>query len=265
MDKKIGKIINRMLSFFGIAIHTIPFKSDVKKTENLIEKDIIEKKIEKIEDSFFNSDLWLKNKNFKSVIDIGANEGQFAEKFSKLFPEAIFYCFEPLNEPYEKLKEKFSNNGKFNFFNFALGNVNGKIKIQRNEYSPSSSILPMRAEHKNAFDFARKEFAEDVNIRILGNVFKNVEIERPYLLKIDVQGYELPVIEGGTGIVKNAEIIIIETSFVELYEGAPLFNDIYKKLNNLGFEYIGSFEQLLHPSDGKILQQDSIFQKIKNK
>ncbi|NJO65558.1 MAG: FkbM family methyltransferase [Richelia sp. RM2_1_2] len=79
---------------------------------------------------------------------------------------------------------------------------------------------------------------------------------------MDTQGYEDKVLSGGEKIIKSANVIIIETSFVKLYENQPLFNDIYSKLIEWGFSYAGSLEQLVSPHTGKILQADSLF--IKN-
>ena len=211
-----------------------------------------------------NADQWIIEKKFKAIIDIGANEGQFAKKFLSIVPEAQFYCFEPLIEPFQKLSDNFSKMNNFHLYSFALGDSEGKVKMNKNEYSPSSSMLPMRDEHKNAFEFARKEFEEFVSLKKMDDILKDEKLQNPYMIKIDVQGYELPVIEGGIETIKNADMIILETSFVKLYEGAPLFGDIYKKLTDLGFAYNGSFEQLMRPGDGKILQQDAIFERVKN-
>lgn len=209
-----------------------------------------------------NDYLWLKELGIKTILDIGTNEGQFAEKITKILPEADLICFEPLHDPFEKLKERFHDKNNFSCLRVALGDSEGKQKIFRNEYSPSSSILPMKQAHKEAFDFARQEYEEEIEIKKLDNVVRHIRVDGPYLVKIDVQGYEMQVIDGGIMTIEGAQLIILETSFVELYEGSPLFGDIYKKLESLNFRYVGSFEQLFRPRDGKILQQDSIFQKF---
>ncbi|MEQ9007495.1 MAG: FkbM family methyltransferase, partial [Ekhidna sp.] len=69
------------------------------------------------------------------------------------------------------------------------------------------------------------------------------------------------VLRGGENTIKQATVIIIETSFEELYEGQPLFNDIYSWLRQWGFTYKGSLSQLLNPQNGEVLQADSIFVK----
>lgn len=65
-------------------------------------------------------------------------------------------------------------------------------------------------------------------------------------------------------LLENADLIIVETTFVELYEEQPLFDVIYDKLRKLGFKYVGNEEQLVSPMNGEVLQADSIFVKNKN-
>jgi hypothetical protein len=74
-----------------------------------------------------------------------------------------------------------------------------------------------------------------------------------------VQGYEAKVIAGGEDVVACAKIIIVEVSFQRLYEGGPLFDDIYRILKDRGFNYAGNFEQLYSPKNGRVLQADAIF------
>jgi FkbM family methyltransferase len=265
MEKKLVKFINNILSKFGICIQKITKNEQLK---NAYYKKIKEKKNDihnaEVQD-FISQNQWLRSAGIKTILDIGANEGQFAEKINLILPEAKKICFEPLKDPFEKLKNKFENDNNFSFFHLALGNMDGEQKIFRNEYSPSSSILPMKLTHKEAFDFARCEFEEVIEIRKLDNLAESIFIDKPYLVKMDVQGFESEVIKGGIKTVGQAEIIILETSFIQLYEGAPLFDDIYLVLKDMGFSYVGSFEQLRRPRDGKILQQDSLFINSKSK
>ena len=88
---------------------------------------------------------------------------------------------------------------------------------------------------------------------------EEVVLEAAVLIKIDVQGYELFVLHGGPETVKRARALIVETSFTKLYEGQPLFDDIYKTLKKSEFDYGGNWDQLTDPRDGRILQTDAIF------
>jgi FkbM family methyltransferase len=206
---------------------------------------------------FVERNKWLQDFAIQTILDIGANEGQFAKKISSLFPTAQLHCFEPISGPFQKLKHNFQHNSNVTLHQFALGEVEENRIINLNEYSPSSSFLNMEENHKKSFDFAINTTACDVNIKRLDSL--DLKLKGPILIKIDVQGFEDKVIAGGVDFIKSASIIIIEVTFKPLYEKQPMFDNIYQTLTLLGFSYNGNFEQLLSPVTGEILQGDAIF------
>jgi FkbM family methyltransferase len=201
---------------------------------------------------------WLTEYQFHSIVDIGSNEGQFAKKILSVFPTAEIHCFEPLPEVYEKLKSNFRDRGNVHCYNYALGATHAEMDIHRNEYSPSSSLLEMLDLHKSNFDFAVKSEPTKIQTRTLDSFFKE-PIVAPVLLKIDVQGYEMPVLQGGESVLQQANVVIIETSFYALYKNQPLFEDVYAYLTSKGFRYVGNIEQLESPKNHKVLQADAVF------
>jgi FkbM family methyltransferase len=202
---------------------------------------------------------WLQQYQFKSIIDVGANEGQFSDKIRKLFPNANIFAFEPLDTVYEKLKKNFCNDNKFEAFNLGLGEEQDQLEFDENEYSPSSSFLKLSSSLASAFTFAVKTKKVIVNVDRMDSIFNTRQLEFPLLIKIDVQGFEDKVISGGIKTISTASLIICELSFVELYKGQLLFDDIFEKFKSLGFRYAGSIEQLRSPETNQILQADGIF------
>jgi FkbM family methyltransferase len=231
----------------------IPFNLQLNRIQTIEEKAQSEAK----------KTLWLRKMEIKTILDIGANTGQFAKRIHEIFPDASLYSFEPIRDCYEELVSNFKGVEKFRAFNLALGNETGKLEIHRSEYSPSSSILPMGTLHKTSFPFTQNEIIEEINVVKLDDLDTEIEIQAPLLIKLDVQGFEDKVIEGGMKIFNRADIIIIELSVEELYNGQKLFDELYGILKKLGFRYQGNYEQLHHPDDGRVLQMDGIF--IRNK
>jgi hypothetical protein len=113
--------------------------------------------------------------------------------------------------------------------------------------------------HREAFPQSGKETSEEITIRRLDDVLATVKIDREILLKLDVQGYEDKVLAGGPDLLSKARVIVIEVSFRRLYEGQPLFDDIYAKLRSQGFAYQGNLYQLLDNRDGSVVQADAVF------
>lgn len=205
---------------------------------------------------------WLKDFNINTILDIGANEGQFAIEISHFIPNVCIYSFEPLREVFEKLTaNSYKICGSFQSYNIALGNFNGVTKIYRNKFSPSSSILKMANLHEEIFPFTKESLEEEIVIRKLDDfiIEKNLQLIDNILIKLDVQGYEKEVINGGLKTFKKAKIAIIEVSFYELYKGQPLFEDIYDLLLDLEFKYKGSINPNFNSKTGLPLFADAIF------
>lgn len=202
---------------------------------------------------------WLDALNIKTVLDVGAWEGDSVKQFTGLFPDAAIYSFEPIPDTYRKLKELEKTVPRLKTFNCALGDKEGVMQINRSEFSPSSSLLKMEQSHKEAFPFTAGESSEEVQIKTLDSFQSELNLQKNVLLKIDVQGFEEHVLKGATSVLKEVKIIIIELSFVELYAGQPMFHTIYTLLRDAGFVYSGSWHQLLRPQDGRILQQNGVF------
>jgi FkbM family methyltransferase len=204
---------------------------------------------------------FIKNENIKTIFDIGANIGQFAKEARDKLPQATIYSFEPLRECFDKLNINMAGDENFRSFSFALGENEGNLQMNKSTYAPSSSLLPMAEMHKTLFPHTKEHTEEKIEIRRLDDIAKGFNLQKEILIKVDVQGYEDKVIAGGIETFKKAKMILIENSFVELYKGQPLFDDIYEKLKLLGFEYKGSKEQKVDRNSGKIISEDSIFAK----
>jgi FkbM family methyltransferase len=202
---------------------------------------------------------WLSEYAAATVLDIGANEGQFAEMARRVFPGAIIYSFEPLRDCHAILEEKSASLQPMRCFRCALGKEAGTAMIHHNDFSPSSSLLPMGSRHREAFPHTRNAILEAITIRLLDDVAPELTLVTPILMKVDVQGFELDVLAGAVHTLPRIDTIIVETSFVELYEGQPLFQEIADFLRARGFTYMGNLEQVTDPSNGAILQADAIF------
>lgn len=246
VTQMIKTLLQNSLRPFGVQLRRIPTSEQLIQLQETEQKQRLR---------------WLIDMQIQTVVDIGANTGQFAQAIHKLLPDAMIYSFEPLPDCYEELVAGFAGMSRFKGFNLALGNEVGKVKFNRNEYSPSSSMLPMAELHKKNYPFTEKEVIQEVNIARLDDVAGSLDLHKPMLIKLDVQGFEDRVIDGGREVINQASVIIIELSIEELYEGQLLFDAIYQKLKYLGFQYRGNYEQSYSRDDGRILHIDSIFTK----
>lgn len=201
---------------------------------------------------------WLKSKNIKTVLDIGANEGQFAKMARNILPNAKIISFEPIEECFNKLILNLKNDNNFQAFKVAIGETESDSEIYVNDYSPSSSLLEIDDLHVKNFSNTAKTHKEQIKIKPLDS-YDDLNLAKPLLVKIDTQGYESKVIDGATKVLGKADIILIELTYKQLYKEQNLFHDIYSKLYKIGFEYHGNYENLFSPTDGSALQSDGIF------
>lgn len=196
----------------------------------------------------------------QAVLDIGANTGQFASIARRLLPETEIISFEPLSECYSRLSEQQGALAPLRCFPFALGNENGIASMNRNEFSPSSSILEMQTLHKEELPFTSHTEAETIEIRRLDDLASSLSLPSRYVAKIDVQGYSIPVLLGGEMTFRSACAIVVEVSLQPLYDGETTFDAAYDLMKSWGFSYKGNIDQWVSSRTGQILQCDCLFE-----
>jgi FkbM family methyltransferase len=202
---------------------------------------------------------WLRNLRCRTVLDIGANTGQFAEFARELFPDADIHSFEPLPDCYAALEARVAGRPKFFTYPCALGETTAVAPMYRSNFTAASSLLPRTSRCEKAYPFTAGGDVVDIPVRRLDDVIAPSSLVPPLFVKVDVQGYELGVIAGGRRTIAAAHVLLVETSFERLYEGQPLFGDVLAVLSGLGFAYGGTLEHHLDPSDGRMLQADAVF------
>lgn len=198
---------------------------------------------------------------FHTILDIGANEGQFASLARRLWPEATVHSFEPIPDVHAALVAKFSGDPNVVPHAIGLSDRKGVQTIHVSAFSPSSSLLPMGELHRREWPQTAAHTEVDVRLERLDDLA--IQPSRgPLLAKIDVQGFEAQVIAGGQATLKRASYIVIEVSFYELYEGQSLFADIHDQLSKLGFVYRGNIEQFTSKDKTRVLFADAIFENM---
>jgi len=202
---------------------------------------------------------WFQTLGFKTIIDVGANTGPFSFAARVCLPDVQIYAFEPLPDCFNLLVKNMTPFDNFIAYQTAIGDQKGQMEMWKSDFNESSSLLPMSELHKVTFPHTANNQAVHVPISRLDDYLEKMNLVPPILLKIDVQGYEDKVIKGAVKTLKKMDWVMIEMSFQPLYEGQPLFDDIYQSLISNGFKFAGNMEALYSPLDGNVLQSDGIF------
>jgi FkbM family methyltransferase len=198
----------------------------------------------------------------QTIIDVGANVGQFTVAAAKLFPNRQIHSFEPLPEAVTLLKKHVRKFKNISVYPLALGDHEGDIPFHVNAYNLSSSIIPLAQAHRQAFPNAQEVKTISVNLSTLDKVFNAITLEPPVLLKLDVQGYESITLRGGLKTLQQVDYVILEASFKPMYEGEMLFMDIVRLMAEYGFQFLRPVGWLSHPKTGEFLQMDALFERI---
>jgi FkbM family methyltransferase len=204
---------------------------------------------------------WLDALGVRTVIDVGAGDGGFARRSLCSFPEAHFYCFEPLDDQFAGLEARFGSNPRFTLVKTALSNAGGNARFFHNDYAGSSSLLTMAQEHVTAYPFTAQIKEETVDCTTLDSFFRNRPLETRVFLKLDVQGGELLVLQGAAETLRRTDAVYMEVSFRELYVGQPLVEEVIRFLSEAGFQLAGMENVSQSLVDGRFLQADAFFLK----
>jgi len=195
----------------------------------------------------------------RTVVDVGANVGQFAVASAKLFPEAQVHSFEPIPECADELRKYVARLGNVAIYPFALGEKEGSLSFHVNAHSHSSSLLPLAESHREAFPEVREKRTIEVKVTTLDRMFEGVELKRPILIKLDVQGYEAWVLRGGEETLRRTDYVVMEVSFSPMYEGERTFMEMARMMEDYGFRFERPVGWLSAPGSDEILQMDALF------
>jgi FkbM family methyltransferase len=206
----------------------------------------------------------LEGLDFDFIVDVGANCGQFALISRKIFPKAKIHSFEPLEEPSQIFNKIFGSDPNITLHSYAIGRARTSATIHITKDDDSSSLLPITKIQSSLFPRAVEKETRQVSVISLSQVLRDISIPSASLLKIDVQGFELEVLQGCEDILQEFSHLYIECSFIELYAGQALAHQIIAWLEVRNF-VLSSVHNLYYGKNGMAIQGDFLFtqQKIK--
>lgn len=198
------------------------------------------------------SNLHLKTiKRSPVIFDIGANEGQSIERYLNTFVSPKIYAFEPNEDAFQILFEKYSKNKNIVLNNFAIGEKKGNKYLNYTIKSGNSSLFKLNMNSnwiKNKalnFDVKPKNYVNKIKktkMFSLDSYIKKEKINSIDLLKIDTQGYELNVLIGSkNSLKKKIKNIELEIMLDNCYDTDTSIYKIEKVLNPKNFKIKGIY------------------------
>jgi FkbM family methyltransferase len=227
--------------------------------------DKVSRKRAGMEPPFYN--CIMNRDDVRVVFDVGANIGDVTLAAVRSFPNAHIYSFEPVCATYQMLCENIRNySERITPCNFGFFNVSKRLDIHITSFHGASSLLDQSLNHKSVHSHIRETGTESIQVYTLDSFMADKSIDRIDIMKIDVEGVELEVIEGGRETFKNkVDNVFIELSFLRRNRESPYWVEICKSLYDLGFMLINVYDVARYVEDSRqcVAQMDGFFAKRK--
>jgi FkbM family methyltransferase len=186
-----------------------------------------------------------------TVVDVGVAWG--TPDLYDAFPGARLLLVEPLTE-YEDALRRIAAQRSAEYVLAAAGASAGTTEIVVHRVPTLSSPLGERGG--DVPDAATRRTVSAVR---LDEVVAERGLPAPYVVKVDVEGAELQVLEGAGGMLGDAELILLEASLFPFWDGAPVLADVIAWMRGRGFAVYDVYGGHLRPLDGALAQLDVAF------
>ena len=200
----------------------------------------------------------LQERAINFLLDVGANQGQYAIRMRALGYHDRLHSYEPGAEAFRLLSKHAHGDALWQVFHCALGATDETRLLHVSRDSVSSSLLRVTAPHIRAAPDSVIAHTESVTIQRLDTVLHLATSDRVWL-KMDTQGSELDVLLGATEALKQVEVVQSEISLVPCYDGQSDYTDILDTLHLAGFRLVFVEPGTQQLDTGELLQFDGIF------
>jgi len=187
-----------------------------------------------------------------TVIDVGVAYGTF-ELYEK-FPAANILLVEPLVEYEGNLKE-ICKRYEAQYVMAGAGPRPGNTTINVHPQLYGSSTL------KESEGSIADGVPREIPVVAIDDLCRERNLTGPYLLKVDVQGAELNVLDGSQKVLETTEMVILEVSLFQFFIGGPQLYEVVSYMKERGFVTYDIFGGYARPLDGALAQIDMVFVK----
>jgi len=186
----------------------------------------------------------------KMLIDIGAARGDWTRLALKYWANSTYFLIEPLEEFESNLKSLKRQYRNTDYVLAAAGAKKGIRKLGVTKDLFGSSLLYTGA------------FSREIPVITIDGLLEEERIEQPDFMKIDVQGFELFVLQGAIRAMKNCTFIVLELQFFRFSPRMKLMHESIAWMVDHGFRPYEIVDVLRRPLDHAMGQCDILFCKI---
>ena len=202
---------------------------------------------------------FLAHHGITTVLDVGANIGQFASTLRQAGYKGRIVSFEPQSQAHAGLVRMAASDPLWQVApRCAVGAAPGELEMNLSVNSVSSSALPILADHTASAPESRYMGKEKVPVITLDGC-DLVPREGAIFLKVDTQGFEQQVLDGARDLLKTLVGVQLEMSLAPLYEGQADFVRLIDQMQQAGFDIWGLNPAFSNRETGRLLQADGTF------
>lgn len=187
------------------------------------------------------------------ILDVGAAKGYWSEFAHYFYPDAAFYLIDPLVESEPRLQKLCAAKPRFSYVLCAAGEAEGELSMSIAGDLDGSSLFSFNV------DGATRTPERMVPVRTIDSLLAEGKIAPPQLVKIDVQGYELKVLNGGAKLFETTEVFILEVSLFEFLPGMPVVHQVVDYMIRRHYVLFDIAGYLRRPYQADLGQLDLVF------
>ena len=197
-----------------------------------------------------------------TILDVGAHFGETLVRYAELFPRARIHSFEPYPASFRELRRVAAEHPPAEAHELALSDRAGELTFHASPVRHATNSLLPRPSAGRRYYPADADLPETTTVRseTVDGFCDAHGIERIDVLKMDVQGGELLVLNGAEATLRAGRVGLIYTEviFVPHYEGGVLFTELSARLEDLGFSIFNIYDPV-SATNGQLRFANAIF------
>jgi FkbM family methyltransferase len=197
-----------------------------------------------------------------TVLDVGANAGQFGSELRRAGYRGRILSFEPMTASHARLRAAAAGDAAWTTLACALGRTDGEAELNVTRHDVFASfrapVTYAAARFGEATAVARRE---RVVVRRLDGVLDEVlgpAARARCFLKMDTQGFDLEVFDGVGVWLDRVVALQSEVAVIPLYDGAPRLTESIARYEREGFEVTGLFPVSRDEATGRVIEFDCV-------